>query len=141
MMPSRSKTRWLNSILLLAFVHQLNACPCGCLEHNGWYQLGMSWLSGESKAIALISSADASTSDLSDADSDCDDLDFEIYVAFEERTAGPSHRSSSIACLQLLELQPLSSAVADDSPTVVYLDPTLSCSALELRAHFQILQI
>lgn len=29
----------LNLLLALAGLHQLGACPCGCLEHHGWSQL------------------------------------------------------------------------------------------------------
>jgi hypothetical protein len=36
-LPLRT-TRQFRTLILAAFVHQLNACPCGCLEHNGWYQ-------------------------------------------------------------------------------------------------------
>lgn len=30
--------------LVVAALHLLGACPCGCLEHNGWYQAAMAAL-------------------------------------------------------------------------------------------------
>lgn len=31
-------------LLLLASIHMLGSCPCGCLEENGWYQTAISLL-------------------------------------------------------------------------------------------------
>lgn len=31
-------TRWSKVLVLVALLHYLNACPCGCLEHHALYQ-------------------------------------------------------------------------------------------------------
>ena len=44
MCPSLHPSRRLNLLLLVALIHYLNACPCGCLEHNALYQAVVSTL-------------------------------------------------------------------------------------------------
>ena len=38
----RNKRRHLHTLLLVTFVYQLHACPCGCFDKNGWFQAGRS---------------------------------------------------------------------------------------------------
>lgn len=35
-MASLARQPLISVVLTLAALHQLGACPCGCLEHNGW---------------------------------------------------------------------------------------------------------
>lgn len=37
-MNARQTTRSTCLLLITALVHQLGASPCGCLDHNRWYQ-------------------------------------------------------------------------------------------------------
>ncbi len=39
MYSRRHTARVFHALLLAAFVHQMNACRCGHLDHNGWAQL------------------------------------------------------------------------------------------------------
>ena len=69
----------LHAFVLVAFVYQMNVCPCGHLEHNGWYQLAKSCLEPQPKVSAPQESSDVLSVD-SEAPLDCDSDEL-TYIA------------------------------------------------------------
>jgi hypothetical protein len=53
----RSRYQRLTSVarlaVVVAFVHQLGACGCGCLDHNWWYQSAAALLADGTPSVAL----------------------------------------------------------------------------------------
>jgi hypothetical protein len=39
--------------VVVAFVHQLGACGCGCLDHNWWYQSAVALLADGTPSVAM----------------------------------------------------------------------------------------
>ena len=77
-MFKRSKINGLlSTFLLMAFVHQLNACTCGSLEHNGWYQLGKSWIADAAVFDGILSPSPHSNDNIQS-----DDCDGELILVY-----------------------------------------------------------
>lgn len=71
--------RFARTLLLAAFVHQLGACACGCLEHNAWVQTAMSLASDAGGHHHHH--APTGPTRLSDDHSHCDDQGELVYTA------------------------------------------------------------
>jgi hypothetical protein len=54
---SPNRRRGLSAAVMVAFVHQLGACPCGCLERNFWWQSFLK-LTGQSRSHVASASSD-----------------------------------------------------------------------------------
>ncbi len=68
-------------LLVIASIHMLGACPCGCLEENGWYQTAIAFLTSENSAsdrsLAIGNNlATANAYEVSEADCDEEQASF-----------------------------------------------------------------
>lgn len=77
-MFARNHSR-LHTFILLAFVYQMNVCPCGDLGHNGWYQLAKSYLAPQSSASDLQDSLNSFAVGSSDSH-ECDEAELAYLV-------------------------------------------------------------
>jgi hypothetical protein len=76
-LPLRTTPR-LRTFILAAFVHQLNACPCGCLEQNGWYQA----IRSLAVSVSLVTSPPPTTFGFEDFGVEEDHCDGDVRLTF-----------------------------------------------------------
>ena len=83
-----TKQQRLATTLVVCLLYQMGACPCGCLEHNYWFQaLG---LAEEDHSETLLMASDDRF--LSSHDDDCDGSPALLYV---DNSLTPKRNSTS----------------------------------------------
>ena len=130
-------SRTFHVFLLVAFVYQLNVCPCGNLEHNGWYQLGKSLLQATSLTAEARQEHDSRHSGLAADDFHCDANGPVVFLA-ENRGSGIDSRSLETRVvapqISVFTFQRRSAASFFSRASIAdgFVDQ------LEVRAHFQV---
>ena len=132
-MPTKIKQR-LHTLVLVAFVYQLNVCPCGHLEHNGWYLLAKSYLAPPTLASGWHDSINAWSFD-SARSFDCEETELTYLV--DQRVvldllmdSVPNGHIISAGQTDLIFKSPGNTAFQSEAPTALL--------ALEMRAQFQV---
>jgi hypothetical protein len=135
-LPLRT-TRLLRTFVLAAFVHQLNACPCGCLEQNGWYQA----IRSLAESASLISAPLSSTFGDEDFGVEEDHCDGDVRLTFVGQRSSQLDYGAGLFWFSVHANASISSAgsVPSDSPLIN--EHATQSSALELRARCQVLRI
>ena len=124
----------LHAFVMVAFVYQMNVCPCGNLEHNGWYQLAKLCLQPQ----AIVSASQHSTngaSNGSEAPLDCDsnELTYVVDVRVNVESLKVTARMCSLKSTE--HTDPTTSAL---SSIDFLLDALKTPLAPELRAELQV---
>jgi len=123
----QSAISWL---LVISTLHLLGACPCGCLEHNGWYQA----------AASLVGSADSgSDGSPSRHEDDCDDVHSPTYFLAETHRVLVTNRTILIAGLFDKSCNLAESLATDQGSRVLASRDSLS--GLLLRSRLQVLRL
>jgi hypothetical protein len=87
---SQNRRRVLSVAVAAAFIHQLGACPCGCLERNLWWQ-GFLKLTGQSRSDVAPASSDMSQVAIVGS-TDCDgEHEHVVYLAGSSAKVAESH--------------------------------------------------
>jgi hypothetical protein len=135
-LPLRT-TRLLRTFVLAAFVHQLNACPCGCLEQNGWYQA----IRSLAESASLISSPLSVTFEDEDFGVEEDHCDGDARLPFVGQRSSQLDFGAGLSWFAVHGNTSISSAgsVPSDSPLVN--EHATQTTALEVRARCQVLRI
>jgi hypothetical protein len=89
-MRSQNRRRLLSAAVAAAFIHQLGACPCGCLERNLWWQSFLK-LTGQSQSHVAAASSDMSQF-ATNGSTDCDgEHEQVVYLAGPSAKVAESH--------------------------------------------------
>ena len=133
------QTRRCALLLLFIFVYQLGAGPCGCLQHNGWYQIGKSCLSA---CVSLAEDAGQRTrpADVCNEGDHCDDHTPVVYLA----SRCLLERDASVAKIEIPKggiLNASSVFCCRFSVFAVRSGSSDRTSALPVRAEFQVFLI
>ncbi|MDA7980457.1 MAG: hypothetical protein MPJ50_16990 [Pirellulales bacterium] len=91
----KSFHRYAAMILLAVTVFQLGACPCGCLEHNAWFQLlGINTEHDDDRAATGVEGGSDVALIVNDDTHDCEG---EARVQYFNNTRVPSLQEKSVA--------------------------------------------
>lgn len=84
--------RFTATLLLVAMIYQLGACPCGCLEHNAWaHLLGLDAESRDDASVGSFESPGHSSVNLADTH----DCTGEPRTQFVDNARGPRVEGST----------------------------------------------
>ena len=126
--------RRLHILVLVMFLYQMNVCPCGHLEHNGWYQLAKSYLTPPAVTSDLEDSL-LGFSFRSGGSHDCEESEL-AYLAVQRGNRDLLRDSVAIGNLtsaeqtQLISSPPVGLAFQSEAPKTLL--------ALEMRAELQV---
>lgn len=132
----------LRTLLLVALLHQMSACACGCLEHNAWFQAAKSLAVGGHGHTHQFPHDSSSPHDSGNPDEDsaahkhCD-AEMLVYL----KAQGVANLTQDV---RLVGVSPAASCCSNAAlrPTVAGLRDLASESpSLDVRAHFQVMQI
>lgn len=133
------QSRIFHAFLTMVFVYQLNACPCGHLEHNDWYELGRTIFENATalsvKALNLPSTRTTKHID----DFHCDATDQDYYFS-EVSTLGSEDLLSNAVYICSNDSLLLDSSQRSQAE-VLFFAAKLVSSDLDVRAHHQIFLI
>jgi hypothetical protein len=130
-------TRRLRTFILAAFVHQLYACPCGCLEQNGWYQAVRSLAASAS----LVTLPVTTTFGLEDFRIDEDHCDGNARLTFVGQRSGQLDFGAGLFWFAVHATASISSAGTAPSDGSLVNEHATQSAALEVRARCQVLRI
>jgi hypothetical protein len=127
----------LATALAIALVHQLGACPCGCIEGNLWVQTYLRVVRGKSQLLASSASKPGRSVDSKGCEGD------HAHVAY---VTGDSARvSHAFGVIDALAVLPDAAVVSDHGLARHRLGerhwPDIGPSARTLRAQLQIFLI
>ena len=132
MRSKRHSSRTLHTVLLVAFVHHWNACPCGCLDGNRWFSLAQSLVTTSPLSLPADSKADGPEQ------LDDEHCDGEVHTFFLTAQRG-SHLLPNTLCCCPGHVHP--QPATDDVTSVAIAPPTSSAlgqTAQEIRAQIQV---
>jgi hypothetical protein len=135
-LPLRT-TRRFRAFILAAFIHQLNACPCGCLEQNGWY-LAIRSLAASASLITLPV---PTTFGLEDFGFEEDHCDGDARLTFVGQQSSQLDYGTGLFWFPAHANTPISSTVHSPSDSNLVSDHAAQPSALEVRARCPVLRI
>jgi hypothetical protein len=137
MWPPLRTTRRLRTFVLIAFVHQLNACPCGCLEQNGWYLAMRSLVASAS----IVTSPLPTTFGFEDFGVEEDHCDGDVWLVFVGQRSNQLDYRAGLYGFAADASISISSA-GNVSPDVsLLIEHAIENRALEVRARSQVLRI
>jgi hypothetical protein len=130
-------TRRLRTFLLAAFVHQLNACPCGCLEQNGWY-LAVRSLAA---SVSLVTSPTTTTFGREDLRVEEEHCDCDAQLNFVGQRSSQLDHGAGLFWFAIRTTASISSPGTAPSDGALVNEHSTQTSALEVRAPCQVLRI
>lgn len=133
------RLRHSQTLLLVAFIHQLHACPCGCLDENGWFQAG--------RALFVYVTDAADSHDLPGdptvctqvEDDQCDASGSQVFLA-GRRSGCSSHEPLVLVLASQISPQILHTSIGSMSRLASRSTSTKS-SAADVRANLQVFLI
>ena len=135
MFTSRSRRHALHLLLLAAFIHQLNACPCGHADHNLWLQLGASLLRGQDPGYAASDRPSGEQPPLFEHSHVCEGSEF-FYVVDPRPSIDPSEVVEGVDVVELPDL-----ASSDLAAAFRRNAAPLASSGMKVRAQLQVFRL
>jgi hypothetical protein len=127
----------LRTFILAAFVHQLYACPCGCLEQNGWYQA----IRSVAASVSLVASPPLTTFGSEDFRIEEVHCDGDAQLTFVGQRSNQLDYGAGLYGFAA-HANGLISSTGNASPDGFLLNERATeTRALELRARLQVLRI
>lgn len=135
-LPLRTTPR-LRTFILAAFVHQLCACPCGCLEQNGWYQAIRS-LAASASLIVSPPSTTFGSEDFRVEEVHCDG---DAQLTFVGQRSNQLDNGTGLHGFAAHANSSISSAGNASPDGFLFNEHATETRALEVRARLQVLRI
>jgi hypothetical protein len=127
----------MRTFLLAAFVHQLNACPCGCLEQNGWY-LAVRSLAA---SVSFFTSPTTTTFGLEDLGVEEEHCDGDSQLTFVGQRSSQLNHGAGLSWFAIHATASIYSAGTAPSDGALVNEHATQNPALEVRARCQVLRI
>ena len=137
MWPSLRTTPRLRTFILAAFVHQLYACPCGCLEQNGWYQA----IRSLAASVSLVASAPPTTFGFEDFRVEEEHCDGDDQLSFVGQQSSQLDYRAGLFWFSVHANMSMSFAGNAPPDNSLVNEHATETRALEVRARLQVLRI
>jgi hypothetical protein len=137
----QSRRRVLSAVLAMALLHQLGACPCGCLERNLWWQSFLQ-LTGQATNRVIVTSPKTTGVEIV-ASSTCDgDHEPVMYLAGKSAKDLESHLGQFHTIAAVVSSAVMPDLVALSTTLIHQVNCRTSCTpAQTLRAQLQVFLI